>query len=85
MTKEEAIEILTRITNNNFYGGEVQTACRMGIEALSKPSLPSNLDDAAEEIVRDWLAYGDGEFKKLVITGAEWMAGQGASYNTEVG
>ena len=41
------------------------------------PSLPSNLDEAADEIVKDWLAYGNGEYKKLAIAGAEWHAGQG--------
>ena len=46
-----------------------------------QPSLPSNLDEAAEEIVKDWLAYGDGEYKKLVKAGAEWMANQGETFN----
>ena len=44
MNKEEAIKILTRIMNNNFYGGEVQMACKMAIESLQ--ILPSNLDEA---------------------------------------
>lgn len=61
-----------------------------------KPSIPSNLDEAAKKIViqlhpsMEYSAVlGDhltmGELVELVKSGAEWMAGQGASFNTKVG
>lgn len=58
-----------------------------------KPSLPSNLDEAAQK-VEDYYDVGEehgylcchrGDIKDAFKAGAEWMAGQGASYNTEVG
>lgn len=87
MTREEAIEIIEYTFLNadghlkpldfDYGGGKgIVEALKMATEALSAPSLPSNLDEVAEEIVKDWLAYGDGEYKKLVIAGIEWMAGQ---------
>ena len=93
MTKEEAIEILTGITNNNFYGGEVQTACRMGIEALSS-SLPSVLGEAAEESARRWRKNpGGSESRELFFqphirgfkAGVEWQAGQGITKEVVIG
>ena len=89
MTKEEATEILTRITNNNFYGGEVQAACRMGIKALSQPSLPSVLDEAAEEYAEN-AAYGEPDRVFTVamfgfLDGAGWMAGQGITKEAVIG
>ena len=45
MTKDEAIDILHRISEDNFYGTHVQEACKMAVEALSKCALPSNLDE----------------------------------------
>lgn len=52
--------------------------------ADANPSLPPNLDEATEEIVKDWLAYGDGEYKKLVIAGVEWIARQGVTFESVV-
>ena len=75
MNKAEAIEILTRIMNNNFYGGEVQTACKMGIEALSLLPIPSNLDEAAEEYAYK-TQWDHGVRFDAFKAGAEWMAGQ---------
>lgn len=91
MTKEEAKQILERIMNNNFYGGEIQTACKMGIEALSQPSLPFNLDEAAEN---SWAVYEYRESPKGLYStcyidgfkaGAEWMAGQGVTKEAVIG
>ena len=77
MTKEEALKILRSgdidALLNHYSYEEIQQAIDL---VVTQPSLPFDLDEAAEEIVRDWLAYGDGEFEKLVIAGAEWMAGQ---------
>ena len=89
MTKEECIALLYRYAEYNGMGipnlAGCKEAMKMAADLLSQPSLPSNLDEAAEEIVRDyWLAYGDGEYKKLVIAGAEWMAGQGETIDGEI-
>jgi hypothetical protein len=81
MTKEEAIKILVQIRQWTDYPKEALT---MAIEALSQPSLPSNLDEAAEEESQH--AYGEPTaqgfakrsfFKRGFKAGAEWMAGQG--------
>ena len=45
-----------------------------------RPSIPSNLDEAAEEYAREKNPYGYNAFK----AGAEWMAGQGESREVEV-
>lgn len=45
----------------------------MAIMALSKPSLPSNLDEAANNCTYCEHAYARESFKE----GAEWMAGHG--------
>lgn len=62
------------------------------LEVKEQPSLPSNLDEAAEEIASDiapthpdigW----DECFEKIkdgIKAGAEWMAGQGATCNGEI-
>ena len=81
MTREEAVNILKQVISwrhDNLRGHHEMKYVAEAIELIMSPflSLPSGLDEAAEEIVRDWLAYGDGEYKKLVIAGAEWMAGQ---------
>ena len=81
MKREEAVNILKQVISwrhDNLRGHHEMKYVAEAIELIMSPflSLPSNLDEAAEEIVRDWLAYGDGEYKKLVIAGAEWMAGQ---------
>lgn len=97
MTREEVIKILQNIY---FEAPEIKEAMQIAIEALSGSSLPSNLDDAAHEFEDKALSgYDDicvtenGEerpvlkynFTDAFKAGAEWMAGQGASYNTEVG
>lgn len=45
MTREEAIKVLEQIRQWTDYPKEALT---MAIEALSKPKLPSNLDEAAK-------------------------------------
>lgn len=49
MTREEAIKILQNIC---FEAPEVKEALQIAIEALSMLSLPSDLDEAAEEFVK---------------------------------
>ena len=150
MTNEEAIKILQNIY---FEVPEIKEALQIAIDALSRPSLPSELDEAAQKVEdyydvgeehgylcchrgdiknafkagAEWynsktpklpdnldeaaeeysnIPYNFGDFvqieyefgepietivddkmfvKEAFKDGAEWMAGQGASYNTEVG
>ena len=51
MTKEDAIKILYEMEYKTAYSGELGgLAVEMAVEALrNQPSLPSNLDEAAEE------------------------------------
>ena len=86
MTKEEAIKILT-----GYMGGkiapestELYQAIELVVDILeSQPSLPSDLDEAAVEYVKDY-GYTEDDYKRERIiaeehfkSGAEWMAGQG--------
>ena len=48
MTKEEAIKVLDQVRQWTDYPKEAFT---MAIDALSQPSLPSNLDEAVEDFV----------------------------------
>ncbi len=61
----------------------------------TQPSLPSDLDEAAKQIViqkhpcmEDCLILGDrltrGELIALVKAGAEWMAGQGQTFEAHI-
>ena len=63
----------------------------MAIMALSNPSLPSNLDEAAED---SWAVYEYRESPRGLYStcyvdgfkaGAEWMAGQGVAKEAVVG
>lgn len=70
MTKEEAKKILSgyvkACNEDDFFAlemfeyEEVIEAMTMGANALSQPSLPSNLDDAAipETEMSEWMEYG---------------------------
>ena len=42
------------------------------------------LNKAADEIIKDWLAYGYGDFKQLVIAGAKWEMEQGVIGEGEI-
>ena len=77
MTREEILQAISDDKMMPFIQPEQLAQIVNFVIKNYEPSLPSNLDEAAEKIVRDWLAYGDGEYKKLAIAGAEWMAGQG--------
>ena len=107
MNKEEAIKIIEYTFLNadghlkpldfDYGGGKgIVEALRMAIEALSQPSLPTNLDEAAnekvDELIADMKINGDMIYlptaRVLMIAlarfGAEWMAGQGETIEGEV-
>lgn len=60
MTKEEAIKVLEQIRQWTDYPKEALT---MAIEVLSKPSLPPNLDEAAEKYSN--IPYNFGDFVQI--------------------
>ncbi len=91
MTKEECIALLIRYAEYNGMGIPNLAGCREAMrtaaELLQRPSLPSNLDEAAEKIViqlHPSMEYGTvlgdrltmGELVELVKAGAKWKAGQ---------
>ena len=87
MTQEEAIKYLRQIYPNGghcWLDSQRIEAIDIAIAALSQPSLPSNLDEAANEYLKQ---YNESEFGNggddwdddILITfkaGAEWMAVQ---------
>lgn len=84
MTNTEAIKVLEQIRQWTDYPKEALT---MAIEALSKPELLSNLDEAARKYGREEPilpeGYNDGDIPlyerwtaDAFKAGAEWMAGQ---------
>ena len=97
MTKEEAIKILT-----GYMGGKIDPestelyhAIELAVDTLeSQPSLPSDLDEAAEEY-EDWVeSYSQSDFPTCVSfrqafkAGADWLAGRGVTVDgiiTKVG
>lgn len=95
MTREEAR--LTLQDNFGYLSQEhprILEALRVALDALSQPSLPSDLDEAAEETLRR--AYpGDAYyyvgrparrlFKEGFKAGAEWMAKQGVTKEAVIG
>lgn len=89
MTKEEAIENLKLVRLNAAMTGAAsfKKAIDLAIVALSKPSLPSNLDEAAFNYAE--ACQYDGAEKLLCVehfkAAVEWMAGQGVSMLGRVG
>lgn len=100
MTREEAIENIKLIRFNAAITNakSFKEALDMAIEALSQPSLPSNLDEAAENYAYNNWEDNDyhtgaseglpfdaiGHTEKCFKAGAEWMAGQGVSYQDTI-
>ena len=95
MEQEEAIKYLRQIYPNGghcWLDSQRIEAIEMAISALSQPSLPSNLDEAAdtfnrEDAARIWDYEGktEGEIVEAAFkAGAEWMAGQGETREVEV-
>lgn len=101
MNKEDVIEILERfvIGAKPCSQREIVDACASAYRMLKEqPSLPSNLDEAAEEYKQDEIDtsvdYHDvtGEplcfmeaLKDAFKAGAEWMAGQGVTKEAVIG
>ena len=86
MTKEECIGLLKRYAEYNGMGipnlAGCREAMRMAAELLERPSLPSNLDEAAED---SWAVYEYRESPKGLYStcyidgfkaGAKWMVEQ---------
>ena len=99
MTQEEAKKILSgyvKACNEDdflalemFEYEEVIEAMTMGANALSEPSLPSDIDEAAwEYFVKtygiDNIAISE-DIKRAVKFGAEWLAGQGVTVKKKIG
>ena len=89
MTKEECIGLLKRYAKYDGMGipnlAGCKDAMRMAAELLEGPSLPSNLDEAANNYSRDIrLGYPrvmdetDKYIYNAFKAGAEWMARPGA-------
>lgn len=97
MTKEEAIQIIDSLDpavmiKTTASNKQIREAIDMAVKALSKPSLPSDLDEAAEDCIQGLiteaelpattpfaLEYVIEMLYKTFKAGAEWMAGQGVS------
>ena len=104
MTREECIALLIRYAEYDGMGipnlAGCKEAMRMAAELLSRPqpSLPSSLDEAAEEYAyKNWETddYHEGASDGLPFdaigytvkcfkAGAKCMAGQGVSFDTEM-
>lgn len=80
MTKEEAKKILA-CRGNGYSEEDFNDAIEVAFNCI--PSLPSNLDEAAEEYCKDRMNYDDSLFfhrqylAEIFKAGAKWMAGQG--------
>ena len=89
MTKEEAIKVLSESIHydSKVPLGKIVEAVRLSIEALSKPPLPSNLDEAAENHMLSitTLAFDERDVILSFKAGAEWMAGQGVTKEAVIG
>jgi len=101
MTREDVIEILARfvIGAKPCSQREIIDACASAYGMLKKqPSIPSNLDEAAEEYAYNNWEDNDyhtgaseglpfdaiGHTEKCFKAGAEWMAGQGQTIESLV-
>jgi hypothetical protein len=97
MDKEEAKEYLDNY--RKMYAELAPESFLEALDImLNEPSLPSNLDEAVNGVMP--ISYGSLEVDcyggsepvysreqmvEMFKAGAEWMAGQGASFNTKVG
>lgn len=95
MTKEEIERVIylsyqyTEIVRNE--GPLRQSKIDFILEGLKEqqPLLPANIDEAAEEYMETIQQFGDASFtlyadvdvKNAFQAGAEWMAGQGETFN----
>ena len=91
MNKEDAIKILYEMECKTAYSGELGgLAVEMAVEALrNQPSLPSNLDEAAEEYIQTLCDRADVNLRidttlqSAFKAGAKWMAKQMMNPKTE--
>ena len=81
MTKEEIIQAITDDKMMPFIQSEQLAGIVDFVIKNYKPSLPSNLDEAANNCTYCEHAYTRESFKE----GAEWMAGQGVTKETVIG
>ena len=87
MTREECIALLYRYAEYNGMGIPNLAGCReamkMAADLLSQPSLPSDIDEAAEKYAKgEGLENALGGWEDMsdaFKAGAEWMAGQGVN------
>lgn len=93
MTKEECIGLLKRYAEYNGLGIPDLAGCREAMstaaELLQRPTLPSNLDEAAEknfetmEVLEHENIFEETH-NKIFKAGVEWMAGQGVSWEDKM-
>lgn len=82
MTKEELIQAISDDKMMPFIQPEQLAGIVDFVIKNYKPSLPSNLDEAADAYSENILANGEDMFDAIADgfrAGAEWMAGQGVS------
>lgn len=78
MTRQETINNLKAYLNGDTAIGDIiplRSVLESALEYL-KPSLPSNLDEAAEEYFKQYNYMPKGFVVDAFKAGAEWMAGQ---------
>ena len=91
MTKEDVIEILERFVLGAKPCSQIEIidACASAYRMLKEqPSLPSNLDEAAKEYMRNYIPFDQCDSRDIIRTfkaGAEWMAGQGVTKEAVIG
>lgn len=94
MTQEDLIKHLHEALNSVDITFPYRYVFVEAIEALSQLSLPSDLDEAAEKYANRGISSNSDPYEETTTyqankdafkAGAEWMAGQGASFNTKVG
>lgn len=86
MTKEEAIETIKDICLTTEQLTHIEEALEC---LLSQPSLPSNIDDAAEKNfetmkVLEHENIFEETHNRIFKSGAEWLAGQGVTCEGKV-
>ena len=100
MTREDLIfELKKRCSfwlNNKTISKKHALECLLGIleNEESKPSLPSNLDEAADKYAKencenyvdeeDGVTYIEEALRNTFKAGANWMAGQGVTLNLSI-
>jgi len=93
MTRDKAILVLNSLSTWLGYERPITEEIVEAIKTISKHYLPSNLDEAAEDMLDDaaydWVMGNFGNPKESLFdfdckcfkAGAEWMAGQGEVFD----